>query len=109
MGISSDLYEESFRPEDYIERKKARMHPTPEQILFRMAVEKALSNKQRKVWEYWNYDRLTQPEIAKKLRVKQQAVSQQIATIEKQLAKWIQEHAEVYKTLQLDYGANGDV
>jgi predicted DNA-binding protein YlxM (UPF0122 family) len=77
----------------------ASEHPTPEQLLLRMAVDKALMNKQKKVWELYNYDRLTHAEIARKLKVTPSAVTQQIKTIEKQLTKWIQEHKEVYKVL----------
>lgn len=75
-------------------------HPTPEQLLLRMAVDKALMNKQKKVWEMYNYDRLTHAEIAKKLKVTPSAITQQIKTIEKQLAKWISLHSEVYNTLK---------
>lgn len=75
-------------------------HPTPEQLLFRMAVEKALLNDQRKIWEYYNYDRLTTVQIAKKMKVSKQAVSERIKTIEKQLVKWVKEHLEVYEALK---------
>ena len=76
------------------------MHPKPEELLLRMAVEKALMNKQRKVWEWYNYDRLTSVEIAKKLKIKQQSADEQIKVIEKQLTKWIKEHSEVYEALK---------
>lgn len=75
-------------------------HPTPEQLLFRMAVERALMNDQRKLWELYNYDRLTFVEIAKKTHTTKQAVEQRIKTIEKQIAKWCVEHKEVYDALK---------
>ncbi len=40
-----------------------RKHPSPEQLLMRQAL-KYLTVKQRQVWEYYNYDRLSQDEIA---------------------------------------------
>jgi predicted DNA-binding protein YlxM (UPF0122 family) len=76
------------------------MHPKPEESLLRMAIEKTLMNKQRKVWEYYNYDRLTFVEIAKKLKVSKQAIEQQVNTIEKQLTKWVTEHRAVYEALK---------
>ena len=79
-------------------------HPTPEQLLFRMAVEKALMRDQAKIWEYYNYDRLTATEIAKKFGVDKSVMARRIKTIEKQLAKWIKEHKEVYEALK---GAEG--
>ena len=75
-------------------------HPTPEQLLIRMAVDKALMNKQKKVWKLYNYDRLTHTEIAKKLKITPSAVTQQIKTIEKQLQKWITLHSDVYQTIK---------
>lgn len=83
-----------------LEESNGQKHPTAEQLLLRMAVEKALMNKQRKVWELYNYDRFTQAEIAKKLKCTQQAIDQQIKVIEKQLTKWIKEHSEVYEALK---------
>lgn len=75
-------------------------HPTPEQLLLRMAVERALMNKQRKVWEWHNYDRLTAVEIAKKLKIDPSSAARQIKTIEKQLAKWCTDHKEVYDAIK---------
>jgi predicted DNA-binding protein YlxM (UPF0122 family) len=76
------------------------MHPKPEELLLRMAVEKGLMNRQRKVWEWYNYDRLSIVEIAKKLGITKQSAGEQIETIEKQLAKWVKEHSEVYEALK---------
>lgn len=74
-------------------------HPTPAQLLMRMAISQALMNDQRKIWELYNYDRLTHEEIAIKLKVSRQAVSKRIATIEKRLTKWMEEHQRVHEAL----------
>lgn len=79
-------------------------HPTSEQLLMRMAVDKALMNKQKKVWDLYNYDRLTHDEIAKKLNITRSAVTQQIKTIERQLKKWVNSHQEVYETMKYGEG-----
>lgn len=75
-------------------------HPTPEQLFIREAVNKALMNKQKRVWEMHNFDRMTHAEIAKKLKVTSSAVTQQIKTIEKRLTKWIQQHQDVYDIIK---------
>jgi len=75
-------------------------YPTAEESMLRLALERTLSPKQKKMWEMWNFDKLTQPEIAKKLRMSQQAVSQQIKTIEKQAQKWIMSHQQLYGILK---------
>jgi DNA-directed RNA polymerase specialized sigma subunit len=75
-------------------------HPSSEQLMMRMAVEKALMNKQQRVWEWYNYDRLTHAEIAKKLKITSSAVTQQIKTIERQLKKWITQHSDIYETIK---------
>lgn len=78
---------------------KACEQPAPERLLLREAV-KHLKLSQIKVWELWNYDRFTQVEIGKKLRITQQAVGQRIATIEKAIARYCKEHKEVYKAIK---------
>jgi predicted DNA-binding protein YlxM (UPF0122 family) len=75
-------------------------HPSPEQLLLRMAVEKALMRDQVKIWEYYNYDRLTASEIAKKFNVDKSVMAKRIKTIERQLAKWVKEHWDVYEALK---------
>jgi DNA-directed RNA polymerase specialized sigma subunit len=78
-------------------------HPSPEQLILREAVSKALMNKQQHVWEMYNYDRLTHAEIAKKLKVNTSSVTRQIKTIEKQLKKWIKKYNRVYEVLRKEY------
>lgn len=75
-------------------------HPSVEQLMMREAVSKALMNRQKRVWEMYNFDRLTHAEIAKKLKVTPSAVTQQIKTIEKRLHKWIALHSDVYHTIK---------
>jgi len=65
----------------------------------REAVNKALMLRQRKIWEMYNYDRLTHEEIAKKLGVTRSAITQQIKVIENRITKWVKKHSEVYNTL----------
>ena len=76
------------------------IHPTPEQLLIREAVNNALMNKQKRVWEMYNYDRLTHAEIAKKLKVTPSAITQQLKTIDKRLTKWVREHQDVYDVIK---------
>lgn len=74
-------------------------HPTPEQLLVRQAV-KYLTAKQRAVWEYYNYDKLTQDEIAEKLGVTQQAVTKHIQACEKRIAKYCRDNMGAYQLLK---------
>jgi RNA polymerase sigma factor (sigma-70 family) len=92
IGNNADEYQEY--------QSSTQEHPTPEQAMLRQAIEQALMTKQRKVWEMYNYDRLTFVEIAKKMKVSESAIRQQVNTIEKQLTKWIQEHQEVYLAIK---------
>ena len=88
-------------------RTQGAEHPTPEQLLFRIAVDRILLPDQKIVWELYNYDRLTTVEIGKKLKISQQAVSARIKTMEKQLTNWIKDHQEVYEALkQAEYDVN---
>jgi len=77
--------------------------PTVEQMFIRQAV-KYLTPKQRAIWEYWNYDRLTQDEIAEKLNMKQQNVSNSIKAIEKRIAKWCKSNEASYRLLKNEFG-----
>jgi len=80
-------------------------HPTPEQMLMRQAV-KALTPKQKKVWEMHNYDRLTQDQIATKLGVSQSTIAEHIRAIEKRIAKWCKANMGAYELLKDDYSAD---
>lgn len=75
-------------------------YPTAEEALFRMGIDRILTKEQKEIWEYWNYDRLTQSEIAKKTNSEQSLIAKKIKTIEKQLTKWCREHLEIYNLLK---------
>jgi DNA-directed RNA polymerase specialized sigma24 family protein len=74
-------------------------HPTSEQLMVREAI-RHLTFKQQKLWELWNYDRLTQDEIADKLHIDQSSVSRRIKTIEKRIAKWVRNNIGAYNLLK---------
>ena len=79
------------------------MHPSPEQMLLREAV-KYLTPKQKRVWELYNFDKLTQDEIAQKLGVRQQTVQESIKAIEARITKWVASNMGAYELLKADYG-----
>ncbi len=95
-----DPLEEAIPAKEY---DKNSEHPTPEQLLIREAI-KWLTPKQRKVWEYHNYDRLTQDEIAKKLGIAQQVVGRHIKACESRIAKWVRSNMGAYNLLKSDLG-----
>lgn len=74
-------------------------HPTPEQLFLREAA-KHLTPKQRAVWEYHNYDRLTQDEIAKIIGITQVGVQHHIRASEARIAKWCAENQTVYNVIK---------
>lgn len=76
-------------------------HPTPEQLLVRQAV-KYLTPKQRVIWEYYNYDRLTQDEIAVKLRITQPVVAKHIKATEKRIVKWVKSNMAAYNLIKAE-------
>ena len=96
-------------PLTHVENKVApvydpsREHPTPEQLLLREALN-VLSDKQRDIWELWNYDKLTQDEIAKKVKMHQPHVAREIKKIEAMIAKWVKSNIGAYKLLKSDLG-----
>jgi DNA-directed RNA polymerase specialized sigma subunit len=89
---------------DFAERayETSSEHPTPEQLLMREAA-KFLTPKQKKVWELYNYDRLTQDEMAARLGMGQANVAHSIKAIEKRIAKWVASNMGAYKLLKQDY------
>jgi len=91
----------------YIEKDDNLKHPTPEQLMIRQA-EKYLTPKQKEVWELWNYDRLTQDEIALRLGIAQQGVSKHLKAIEKKIAKWVKNNIEAYNLLKEDYSKENE-
>jgi RNA polymerase sigma factor (sigma-70 family) len=87
------------------EYNKDNEHPTPEQMLLRQAI-KYLTPKQKVIWEYHNYDRLTQDEIASKLKMTQQGVEGHIRRIEKRIAKYCKDNLGAYELLKSDFENN---
>lgn len=94
LGINS--HEETLIAK---EGPTGELHPSPELLLIREAV-KRLTKKQQYVWNLWNFDKLTQDEIAPKLNISQQAVSKRIKTIEKRISKWVKSNLGAYKLLK---------
>jgi len=82
-----------------------REHPSPEQLLIRQAI-KYLTPKQQMVWELWNYDKLTQDEIAEKLDKDQSTIARTIKACEKRIAKWVKNNMGAYNLLKADYNDN---
>jgi RNA polymerase sigma factor (sigma-70 family) len=77
-------------------------YPTPEQMLVRQAT-KYLTPKQKKVWEFHNFDRLTQDEIALKLGINQSTVARTIKACENRIAKYCRDNYGAYELLKRDY------
>ena len=77
-------------------------HPTPEMLLIRQAV-KFLTPKQRAVWEYHAYDKLTQDKIAKKLHKDQSTIARTIQAAERRIAKWCKSNMGAYELLKSDF------
>ena len=90
---------ENYPAPEYDENRE---HPSVEEMFIRQAV-KYLTPKQRAVWEYHNYDRLTQDEIAEKLHISQPVVAKHIKAIEKRIAKWCKSNEGAYKMLKAEY------
>lgn len=77
----------------------AQKHPSPEQLLVREAA-KYLTAKQKRVWELYNYDKLTQDEIGAKLGITHQGVAKHIKAIEKRIAKWVKSNIAAYNLIK---------
>lgn len=83
----------------FIERD-TELHPSPEMMLIREAIAKALNNDQREIWEMHAYDKLFDIEIAKKLKVTQQAISKRLKVIEHKIIQYCQDHRQAYAALK---------
>lgn len=92
-------------PDDGID---AAMHPSVEEMFIRQAV-KYLTFKQREIWAYWNYDRLTQDQIAEKLHMGQANVAHSIKAIERRIAKYCKENQAAYDLLKAEYGSKDQI
>jgi predicted DNA-binding protein YlxM (UPF0122 family) len=77
--------------------------PTPEQLFMRMSVE-CLTAKQKAVWEYHNFDRLTQEQIGAKLGITHQAVAKHITAAQTNMAKWCANNMKAYEMLVKQIG-----
>jgi predicted DNA-binding protein YlxM (UPF0122 family) len=75
-------------------------HPSPEALLLRIAIDKALMRSQRNLWYMYAYDKMRPAEIARKLKISKSAVSQRIKTIEKQLTAYCKAHMESYNAIK---------
>jgi RNA polymerase sigma factor (sigma-70 family) len=97
---SSPEFYNQFAEKEYDERSE---HPCAEVLLLREAL-KYLTPTQMEVWELWNYDKLTQDQIAKKLSISQQGVSKHLRAIEQRVKKFVKGNMGTYKLLKRDYG-----
>ncbi len=98
IGISLDVFPVDKLPLEQpydIESERA----TTEQIMVRQAI-KYLTPIQRRVWELYNYDRLTQDEIAKRLGKKRTTIETQIRQCEARIVKWCTANMEAYKLIK---------
>lgn len=91
----------TYNPDELPEMPNdGEMHPSPEMLLIRIAVDKALFNDQRELWCMHAYDKLTNAEIARKLKVSKQSIGQRLKVVEKKIEAYCKEHWEVYETLK---------
>ena len=74
-------------------------YPTLEEVMIRQAVKK-LTEKQQLIWELYNYDRLTQDEMAEKLGVSRETVKSHVRSIERKIRRFCDEHKTVYAFLK---------
>ncbi len=79
------MYENIPEPES---QEASSRHPSPEQLLLREAL-KRFTPKQKKIWEFHNYDRLTQDEIALKMKTSRQVIARHIKACEKKITKYV--------------------
>jgi predicted DNA-binding protein YlxM (UPF0122 family) len=85
-------------PEREYDKDEAK-HPTASQLLLRLAIDNTLTYKQKRVWNYYNYDRMSLTDIGLKMNVSKQAIDQQIKVIENRLKTFCDEHKKVHKIL----------
>ena len=85
----------------------AEKHPSTEMFMLRQAVDEALTHTQRELWAMRAYDRFTETEIAKKLRISQQSVSKRLAVIENKIVKWCEKRKNTYRLIKLTQSIYG--
>lgn len=98
--ISLDALSAEQEPQE-VPYDDGKEHPTPEQIMVRQAV-KYLTPKQKRVWELYNYDKLTQDEIAKKLGQKRTTIEGHIHRCEARIAKWCKMNMGAYNLIKTE-------
>jgi len=74
-------------------------HPSLNQIFVKEAI-RALTPKQKQVWEYLTYEKMTQDAIAHKLGLSQSVVCRHIKAAKKKMARWFKEHEGMYDLLK---------
>lgn len=97
IGISLEVFPADKLTERPYDASGER--PTTEQIMVRQAI-KYLTPKQRQVWDLYNYDRLTQDEIAHRLGKKRTTIETQIRQCEARIIKWCTANMEAYKLIK---------
>lgn len=103
IGISLD----AFTQEHFTEKKQdeSRAHPTVEQMMIRQG-SRYLTPKQKRVWELYNFDRMTQDEMAVKLSITHQAVCKHIKAAENRIVKYVKDNMGAYNLLKADYNVD---
>ena len=81
--------------------EELNQHPTPEQLLVRMALEQ-LTPRQKQIWSLYNYDKLTQEEIATKLHIRRQVVQKTVNQITNKVKKFCKLNRGAYMLLKLE-------
>lgn len=97
IGVSLEVFPADEMPAP--ETRTDNEHPRPEEVMIRQAV-RYLTPKQRKVWHLYNYDRLTQDEIAQKLGKKRTTIETQIRQCEARIIKWCKSNMAAYRVIK---------
>lgn len=92
IGVSLEVFPADELPANEVQPNE---HPRPEEVMVRQAV-RYLTPIQRKVWHLYNYDRLTQDEIAAKLGKKRTTIATQIRQCEARIIKWCKSNMAAY-------------
>lgn len=96
IGVSLEVFPADELPAT---EHQANEHPRPEEVMIRQAV-RYLTPTQRKVWHLYNYDRLTQDEIAVKLGKKRTTIQTQIRQCEARITKWCKSNMAAYRVIK---------
>ena len=97
IGVSLEVFpaDEMMAPDTRVDNE----HPRPEEVMIRQAV-RYLTPIQRKVWQLYNYDRLTQDEIATKLGKKRTTIETQIRQCEARIVRWCKSNMAAYHLIK---------